>query len=120
MFLSNLEKNGKINDTAIVFYSDRGQFANLFYYMFKLRDLGYERKLPLFFVMLPRKLADTFGENLRSYEQNLISIYDIYNLLNILAGSDSRSENGINILEKSEVSRCCLDLMLLKEFCICK
>lgn len=120
MFLSEMEEKGKLDNTSIIIYSDHGHKANLLYHLFDFKDLDYEVRLPLIFMVLPRKLADEYGENVKSYEQNLISAYDIYNLFNTLAGNKIKSELGINIFEKSEIGRYCENFKLLNEFCLCK
>ena len=119
-FLSDLEKDNLLNDTAIVFYADHGHHVNIFYHLFQLNDLQYELRLPMIFLILPRNLADKYGDQIRSHEQNLIAAYDIYNTFSFLGGSQDMHPEGWNLLKTNYTQRCFIDVGLEEDFCICK
>ena len=119
-FLIDLEEENLLNDTAIVFYADHGHHVNIFYHLFQLNDLQYELRLPMIFLILPRDLADKYGDGVRSYEQNLVAAYDIYNTFSFLGGSKDLHPEGLNFLEKNDKPRCYKDIGLDEDFCICK
>ncbi len=60
-----MDKSNQLKDTTIIFYSDHGHHVNIFYYLFELKDLVYELRLPMMFILLPRELSDNYGQNLK-------------------------------------------------------
>ena len=119
-FFSGLERENLLQDTAIVFYADHGHHVNIFYHLFQLKDLQYELRLPMIFMIVSRNLADKYRDSLKSYEQNIVTAYDIYNSFSFLSGDSQFRGDGVNLFEKREKHRCCSDLDLEKDFCICK
>jgi len=119
-FLTELESENLLNDTAIVFYADHGPHPNVFYYLFKLKDVQYELRLPMLYMVLPRKLTDKYGDNLKHYQNNLVAAYDIYNSFSFLGGDSHFHINGVNLFQENEKVRHCSDMDLEKSFCLCK
>ena len=92
----------------------------IFYHLFKLKDLQYEMRLPMLYMILPRNLADKYRENIKSYEQNMMGAFDIYNTLNFIAGSSHSHPKGVNLLERTAKTRCSPDIDIPEDFSICK
>ena len=118
-FLKRIEEDGLLEGTNIVFYADHGHHLNVFYYLFGLKDLMYELRLPMLFVLLPRDLNKDLGEYLKSMENVLISTYDVYNLFNFMAESEYRVEFGVDFKGKVEEERGYKDLNLEAHLSLC-
>ena len=119
-FLEKFESQGLLKDTTLIFYSDHGHHLNFFYYLFGLKDLMYELKLPMMFILFPRNLADIYGNYMKNLENVLISGYDIYNFYKTMVGSRDRIQFGINFFEKVDFGRGWRDLDLEENIAICQ
>lgn len=119
-FLRNFDKQGLLNDTTIVFYADHGHHLNFFYYLFGLKDLMYELKLPVLYILFPKNIADEYRTYMHKLENVLISGFDLYNFYNAVAGSKDRINFGINFFEEVDFGRGWRDLDLEENLMICK
>lgn len=118
-FLKQFQKEGLLEDTIIVIYADHGHHVNIFYYLFGLKDLEYETKLPSLFIILPRKAANLKGNNIKKWENTLIAAYDLHNFFIGITGSNVRNKFGDDILVMHDDKRGCKELVLPKDFCMC-
>lgn len=120
-FLTWFESIGGFEDTMVVFMSDHGHHVNIFYYLFDLKDLEYELKLPMFFLIMPKKLDAQFRENLIKNEQVLLSAEEIYNLLMVAAGQGEKISKNNDVMRNSykEQKRCYRDVNIEEKFSIC-
>jgi hypothetical protein len=102
-FLETFERNGWLNDTAIIFTSDHGNNMIGFYNIFNCEDFFLEKTLGTFFLLLPNQ--DKFNNtNLLHNEEVMVTPYDVYNtmmdLVNIDRGSKYISRLGESVLDK--------------------
>ncbi len=122
-FLEWFEGIGGFEDTLVIFMSDHGHHVNIFYYLFDLRDLENELKLPMFFLIAPKTLEQKYLENLRENEQILVSAGEIYNLMMVAVGegNDKRisKENDVLRYNYNGKKRCYNDVRIEKKFSIC-
>jgi hypothetical protein len=99
-FFKELDRTGELQDTVVVLTSDHGSHMGPY---FMSGDMGkFEQKLPVLFMLLPKRLTDKypeFREKLHNNEQNLVGHYDTYWTLRHLA---SLEEFGGEIKENFE------------------
>ena len=119
-FLRNFEMQGLLKDTTIVLYADHGHHLNFFYYLFGLKDLMYELKLPVLYVLLPRNISDIYGNYMKNLENVMISGFDLYNFYKAMGGSKDGVQFGINFFEEVDFGRGWRDLDLEENIVICK
>lgn len=121
-FLTWFESIGGFEDTMVVFMSDHGHHVNIFYYLFDLKDLEYELKMPMFFLITPKTLEPQFRDNLKENEQVLVSAEEIYNLLMVAAGEGGKISKENDIMRESYKGqkRCHKDVNIDKKFSICE
>jgi len=104
----------------ILFYADHGHHVNVFHYIWNIKSLDLELKLPLFSLMLPRNLTKTYGKILKENEQKVVGGYDIYNFLQTVSGKNEYAPQGKNLLEVIPANRTCDDLEDRGDFgCVC-
>lgn len=93
-FFEELEKNGTLDDTLLIIFSDHGSYSNGWYpRYFELDDYDLEVKLPGMFVVLPKNIEnfDLIDKNMRSRQNTMTSSFDIYKtLLSVLDGSEEK------------------------------
>jgi len=97
-FLQRLETSGALDDTMIMFYADHGHHLNVFYYIFGIKNLDVELKLPHMYVLLPRNATEVYGPKLKENEQKLIAGYDLYNFFQSVSGVQQYVTGGKDIL----------------------
>jgi len=52
----------------LFFFSDHGMHINILYYLYPFNKMREENYSPTLFTILPRKLADKYGTNLKKNE----------------------------------------------------
>ena len=140
--LENYAKNGFLNDTMLVFFSDHGSRMNEFAHT---TDAGkMERSMPFLGIRLPNRMQATkYAKHLHNNRNKLISTFDVYKTLkhffyinklglnskklNSLecrehfkkSNHSIRSLRGISLFEKIESGRSCLDAIVPSGYCIC-
>ena len=81
-FLNSLFKENLLKETTILLVSDHGCPMPSIYYFNDF--FQREKHLPMFFIMIPNKLNETYYQqfkNIYENQQRFISAYDIYNTL---------------------------------------
>ena len=119
-FLRSFETQGLLKDTTIILYADHGHHLNFFYYLFGLKDLMYELKLPVLYVLFPRNISDIYGNYMKNLENVMISGFDLYNFYKAMGGSKESVQFGINFFEEVDFGRGWRDLDLEENIVICK
>jgi len=104
-FFTNFEKEGHLDNTAVIFHSDHGVSMIGPYSALGLEDFLYEAVLPSLFMVLPKNAKDynIIKENLKHNENSMISPFNIYNTFNSIL-NDRRNtvfsmENNEDILK---------------------
>ena len=118
-FLKDMSKKEFFNETTILIYSVIGAPLNLISYL--TENIGAsnpEVRLPAMFLMLPRNIANQYGEKLRSNEQVLTSGYDIHNLMESLSGCNENTWRGGNLFESIQSKRNCKNIYA--NSCVCQ
>jgi len=116
------EKNNNINqNTAVVLLSDHGLHMNGPSLLLSFEDVEKEKLLPVFNIILPRNLADSYiGKALELNENRIIGGYDIHNIFKTLAGSVDFSIYGEQPFKVMPNSRSCVNLGVPDKNCLCK
>lgn len=124
-FFTKMEREGILNNTAVLFISDHGfRFG-----AFRKTELGrYEDMLPYGFVLMPdwyyNEVPDAL-DNLKANSRRLVTVYDLHATLLELAdpwseGRVIRTANGYSLLSNVIPSdRRCEDADINFQFCSC-
>lgn len=104
-FLTNFEKNGWLNDTAIIFVSDHGNNMIGFYSIFNCEDFFIEKTLASLFLLTPNNdKMKLYYDNLMHNSQVMVTPYDIYNTMLNFLNIDSKNKfysiRGNSLLEE--------------------
>lgn len=115
-------KNSSFNEnTVVVLLSDHGLHMNGPSLLLNFEDVEKEKLLPVFDVILPRNLADSYlGKALELNENRIIGGYDIHNFFKTLAGSLDFSLYGEQPFKVMPDARGCVNLGVPEYNCLCK
>jgi len=114
------EENLEKNNTAIVFISDHGLHMSGYGDLFKLDDIIKELTLPSLFILLPRNLADKYGDDVKSYENKLVTAFDIHDFMESVSGVEQFSLYGKTLMKRTEEKRNCdKDPWIKEKWCRC-
>lgn len=126
---SYLKKNLKRfidDDWGIVFYSDHGNHCSALNMIFNLDDMSKDKLLPFLTVILPRDTSNKYKKGLKESENEIISPFDINQMLASLAGVYSKTEAYTKQIDvftydrESMGTRQCSDLKIVEGECKCK
>ena len=93
-FFNKFYKNGYLNDTVIILFSDHGMHLTGPLYLFDSQDFFIEKALPLLFLIIPndnKLYKNNLYEKMKSNQQTFITAFDIYNTL-IYLSSETEKE----------------------------
>lgn len=92
-FFQNFEKEGHLDNTAVMFHSDHGVSMIGPYSMMGLEDFLYEAVLPSLFFVLPKsgKDYDKIKSNLKYNENSMITPFNLYNTFNAIVNDRHNS-----------------------------
>lgn len=127
-FFKNLEANGVLENTFVIFFSDHGiRFGDARIPV----ESYYDERLPMFFMWVPRQFKEIYEEeyyNLISNQNRLITPYDLHlTLWNILKFSN-QSVNIVNpkgcprcksLFQEISQHRTCADAGVDEKWCTC-
>ncbi|XP_051176271.1 uncharacterized protein LOC127291270 [Leptopilina boulardi] len=124
--LKQLEENGVMNETMIIFLSDHGMRMGEFRKTF----MGwYEERLPFLYIWLPKWFRDAnpkVHEALKINQNRLTSPFDIYETLrdilmrnNGSAKSNSNCPKCTSLFKKVSIERGCQDAGIPSHWCVC-
>jgi len=117
-FLSNLEKDGMLEDTSIVLYSDHGLHMHGLFYFLQYEVVNIEIALPTLFLTMPKKISAEYKDNIKSNEQKLVYAHDIHNTLLSFANGLQSNVNS-SLLTSLPLDRTCQDILLKDLSCFC-
>lgn len=110
---------------GVIFYSDHGNHCSVMNLIFNLDDISKDKVLPFLSVLLPRKIADQYRQGLKMSENELISPFDIHQMLASLVGSQTKTEVYSKQIDmftynSDSMQRKCSDLKIEDKECMCK
>jgi hypothetical protein len=123
-FFEDLYKNGDLNDTIIFLFSDHGNHMSPHLSLMPTDDLGIEKIMPFFFLLVPKKynnytnkyFLDEFYDNLYKNQQSLSTCFDIHDtIMHIIFNESDRikahfSPNGTSLFKRiNDKKRTCDD-----------
>jgi hypothetical protein len=118
--LERMESKGWLNDTAIIIYADHGLHPNFLMFIDPYESERQENMLPAMFFILPREIADVYGDTLKQNEQKLIGSFDVYNTLLTWINHGEPSPNGQDLMNVVlNETRACSDLHIQIPECYC-
>lgn len=85
-------------------------------------DAFEERLLPFLTVLLPRNTANKYRDNIKTYENHLITNFDIHNILKYLSGEKNvptEMTNTLTIFNDTVKDRSCLEMNITEDNCRC-
>lgn len=126
-FLSENNKNGRFENTAIFLYSDHGSRFSLE----RLTPQGYsEERSPFFSVYLPKSFQQAYPdkyENLMRNSEQITTAFDVYATLRELGCMDKEAEKhkskplrSLSLLSDIPSSRSCADIGISLHYCVCQ
>lgn len=123
-FLDSFEKNGHLNDSIIIFFSDHGYTMPGIHQILQSEDHVKELLLPFIYFLIPKNVKNfnKIKENLKHNEQMFVTPYDIHNTLLGMLNVDRRNYNnkGVDIFNnKLKGNEGCKKFKIKPEWCKC-
>lgn len=124
-FLNNFEKNGHLDDTMIIFFSDHGYTMPGIHQILQSEDHVKELLLPFIYFLIPKntKNFDKIKENLKHNENMFMTPYDIHNTLLGMINVEKKYYNKLGtdvINNKLEGKEGCKKFKIKDEWCKCR
>lgn len=122
-FLTDLESSEQLDDTILLFMADHGNNMPGFVSMVDPWDWKIEKYLPMMFLVVPNKLKENYGQNLKHNEQSIVTPWDIHNFLLQAGGAPINAYNpyGTSFFKKIPNERFnCRKFLIRDDFCFCK
>lgn len=121
MFLNNLEKDGLLENTIIMLYSDHGLHMLNLWQILRFQQFYIERHLPTFYLILPGNLAQEYGKIVKANQQRLVYSRDFHHFLKAIPEGKNSEHFSKSILSNLPSDRTCHDLRIDREidYCSC-
>jgi len=119
-FLNNLQKDGLLEDTAVVLYADHGLHMNGIFTLLDINQVHSEIFLPSLFTVLPKKVTEKFGNNIKANEQTLVSAHELHNFFFSLAEGEKSNKLEKSLLGPLAPGTSCSDIGVMEGRCACK
>jgi hypothetical protein len=122
-FLTDMESQGILDDTTILFMADHGNNMPGFISMMNSEDYNIEKYLPMMYMVVPNSIKKEYKEGLAYNEQSFVTPWDIHNTLLNISGAAISSYNpyGTSMFKKIPASRFnCDKFRIRRDYCVCK
>jgi len=124
-FLNDFEKNGHLEDTMIIFFSDHGYTMPGIHQILQSEDHVKELLLPFIYFLIPKNVKnfDKMRENLKHNENMFMTPYDIHNTLLGMINVERKYYNklGTDIIHKKlKGNEGCKKFKIKDEWCKCR
>lgn len=124
-FLNDFEKNGHLNDTMIIFFSDHGYTMPGIHQILQSEDHVKELLLPYVYFLIPKntKNFEKIRENLKHNENMFMTPYDMHNTLLGMLDVDKKYLNHLGtdvIKNKLKGNEGCKKFKIKDEWCKCR
>jgi len=117
-YLSNLQKDGMLEDTTILLYSDHGLHCG--FSIFDLTDIrSIERVLPTLFIVLPKHFTSKYRVTLKENQQKLVSATQIHETFLTLIEGEKSSHLNSSIIGNLKSDLTCDDIGIYNTNCKC-
>ena len=124
-FLENFEKNGHLDDTIVIFFSDHGYTMPGVHQVLQSEDHIKELLLPFIYILVPKKIKnfEKIKENLKHNENMFMTPYDINNTILGMLNVEKKFYNnlGVDIMNnKLSGTEGCKKFKIKDEWCKCR
>jgi len=109
-FLNNLQQENLLEDTAVVLYADHGLHMQGLFHLMDITQVFTEIALPALYTVLPKKVAEKYGNNIKANEQTLVSAHELYNFFFSLTEGEKSEKIEDSLLGPLSPATTCNDI----------
>lgn len=119
-FLSGLERDSLLEDTAVMLFSDHGLHMQGIFYLMGLDVVLIEIALPTLFLAFPKDVADKYRNDLKANEQKLVYSHDIHDMFLTMAEGKESKKLQSSLVGPLSPTRTCDDVLVSTQMiCAC-